>query len=173
VGVKKTLHRLQGQYYWPKMRAAVTKHVRCCKNCQLVRPKQTAEKAPLGNMQISGYAFEHLEIDVLGGDLQRSKRGNKYVLMLSCRNSGWPFAIPMRNVRSKTITGKLSELFCSIGIPKSPVLDNMPVSMARPYVGPATSTSPGGSVYATSLAIDKVKSSGRGILIRIGLAKPR
>ena len=30
VGVKKTLHRLQGQYYWPKMRAEITKHVRCC-----------------------------------------------------------------------------------------------------------------------------------------------
>ena len=70
-------------------------------------------------MQISGYAFEHLEIDVLGGDLQRSKRGNKYVLTLSCRSSGWPFAIPMRNVRSKTITDKLSELFCSIGIQKN------------------------------------------------------
>jgi len=95
-------------------------------NFQPVRPKRTAEKAPLGNMQISGYAFEHLEIDVLGADLQRSKRGNKYVSTLSCRTAGWPFAIPMRNVRSKTITDNLSELFCSIGIPKTLVLDNMP-----------------------------------------------
>ena len=80
------------------MRAAVTKHVRYCRNCQLIRPEQTAEKAPLGNMQIIGYAFEHLEIDVLGGDLQRSKLGNKYVLTLSRFTSGCPFAIPMRNL---------------------------------------------------------------------------
>ena len=77
-------------------------------------------------MLTSGHAFEHLEIDVLSGDLQRSKPGSKYVLTLSCRTSGRPFAIPMRNVRSKTITDKLSELFCSIGIPKTLVLDSMP-----------------------------------------------
>jgi len=64
--------------------------------------------------------------DVLGRDL-RSKQGNgnKYVLTLSCRSSCWPFTIPVRNVRSKTITDKLSELFCSIGIPKTLVLDSM------------------------------------------------
>jgi len=49
-------------------------------------------------MQIIGYAFEHLEIDVLGGDLQRIKLGNKYVLTLSRFTSGSPFAIPMRNL---------------------------------------------------------------------------
>jgi len=52
--------------------------------------------------------------------------GNKYVLTLSRFTSGCPFAIPKFNVkfnvRSKTITDKLSELFCSIGIPKTLVL---------------------------------------------------
>ena len=76
--------------------------------------------------QMVTWGWERPFNDVLGRDL-RSKQGNgnKYVLTLSCRSSCWPFTIPVQNVRSKTITDKLSELFCSIGIPKTLVLDSM------------------------------------------------
>ena len=92
-----------------------------------LKPIQKAERSPLQPLEaLDAPAFTHLELDILGGQLPRSKRGNKYVLTLCCRSSRWPFAIALPNLRPKTIADKLSRLFCSIGIPRSLTMDNMP-----------------------------------------------
>ena len=126
-GIRKPLQRLQCLYFWPKMKVLVANHVKCCSVCQLVKPIQKAERSPLQPLEaLDAPAFTHLELDILGGQLPRSKRGNKYVLTLCCRSSRWPFAIALPNLRAKTIADKLSRLFCSIGIPRSLTMDNMP-----------------------------------------------
>ena len=84
-----------------------------------------AEKAPLQPLVIKAHAYDDLSIDILGGDLPQTKRGNKYVLVICCSVSKWPFAIPLRNLRAKTIADKLTELWCAIGIPSVLRLDNM------------------------------------------------
>jgi len=65
-----------------------------------------------------------MQIDICGGDLPRTKRGHKFVLVLCCTVSKWVIAIPLRNIRAKTIAQKLIETFCSIGIPSVLRLDN-------------------------------------------------
>ena len=124
-GARKTTQRLQYHYFWPKLKKTVAHHVKYCRTCQLVKPHKIAERVPLQPMVFNTHAFDIVCVDVMGGDLPRAKRGNKYVLMLCCSVSKFPFAIPLRNLRAKTIAQKMTELFCCTGIPSKLILDQM------------------------------------------------
>ena len=50
---------------------------------------------------------------------------NKYLLVVICNVSKFTHAIPVRNLRAKTICDKLVEFFCFVGLPKVIRCDQM------------------------------------------------
>ena len=112
-GSTRTKLKLRTSFYWPKMQKMVRQYVRSCKECQLTAPIRQRERAPLQPIDvIQTHAHNDITIDVMGGQLPRSAKGNKYVLMIICNTTKWPHAIPLKNLKSDTIAQKLVEYFC-------------------------------------------------------------
>jgi len=101
-GIRKCTQRLQCHYFWPKQKQTVVHYVKCCKTCQMVKPQKVAERVPLEPLVFKTHAFDVIFLDIMGGSLERTRRGNKYILLLCCAVSKFPFAIPLRNLRAKT-----------------------------------------------------------------------
>ena len=118
MGITKTRQRLPALYYFPKMNTMVSDHVKCCKECQLTARKLKNERLPLQHVDIlQTHPFDDVTLDVMGGNLPVTARGNKFLLVVTCNVSHWVHAIPLRNLTSQTIADRLIELFCIFGIP--------------------------------------------------------
>ena len=126
MGIRKTRERLESLYYWPKMTKMISQHVRSCAACQRVAPRRTRDRAPLEPVQVMHtHPFDDISLDVMGGELPVSSKGNRYVLMIICNVTRWLEAIPLRNLRAQTIADKLVDFFCSKGIARVVRCDNM------------------------------------------------
>ena len=126
LGVKKTYQRLASLFYFRKMREKVKRHVKQCRACQMIAPKQTRDKQPLQPIQIMHtHPFDDLTLDVMGGDLPVTAKGNRYLLVLVCNVSKWTHAVPIRNLKADTIADKLIEFFTLFGLPSTIRCDNM------------------------------------------------
>ena len=53
------------------------------------------------------------------GPLPKTKRGNQYLLTVMCVSTRFPEAIPLRNIKAKTIVQALTKFFTLVGLPKS------------------------------------------------------
>ena len=58
------------------------------------------------------------------GPLKRTKRGNKYVLVIMDYATKWPEAFPLKMVDSETVARTLIEVFARVGIPDEILTDN-------------------------------------------------
>jgi len=120
-GARRILSHISDGFFFPKMWLRVKSYVRSCHVCQMTRALNKNERAPLQTTEVmQDAAFSHLQIDILGGDLPRSKSGYKYLLTIACVNSKWIEGVPLRNLRSKTIS-----FFCTFGFPRLITSDNM------------------------------------------------
>ena len=52
------------------------------------------------------------------GPLPRTKSGNQYLLTIMCASTRFPEAIPLRNVKSKSVVKALVKFFTLFGLPK-------------------------------------------------------
>ena len=60
--------------------------------------------------------------------------GNEYLLTIMCASTRFPEAIPLRNIKTKTIVKALIKFFTFVGLPKSVQSDqgsSIPASNAR------------------------------------------
>jgi len=116
MGCRKTKQRIEAYFFWPRMHKMISSHVRSCHNCQLVKPLKVKERQPLQPITIRTHAWDDISIDVLGGDLPLSIKGNKYLLVILCNTSKFVHAIPIPNLRAQTIATKLVDFFLLCGI---------------------------------------------------------
>ena len=63
-------------------------------------------------------SFSRVLIDCVG-PLPKSKSGNEYLLTIMCTSTRFPEAIPLRNIKAKTIVKALIKFFTLVGLPKS------------------------------------------------------
>ena len=57
------------------------------------------------------------------GPLKRSKKGNKYILVLMDYATKWPEAFPLRNILTETIVEHLIEVITRLGVPSEVLTD--------------------------------------------------
>jgi len=88
-GARRMLSHISDGFFFPKMWLRVKSYVRSCHVCQMTRALNKNEvPAPLQTTEVmQDAAFSHLQIDILGGDLPRSRSGYKYLLTIVCVNS--------------------------------------------------------------------------------------
>ena len=79
LGVKKTLEKIQSQFYWPGQQKDVE---RWCSSCQLCNSRKSpaSARAPLQLMEVTR-PFQRLGMDILG-PLPETERGNRYILVI-------------------------------------------------------------------------------------------
>ena len=73
------------------------------------KPNQTIPKAQLQPIPACDEPFSRILIDCVG-PLPRTKSGNEYLLTIMCTSTRFPEAIPLRNIKTKSIVK---------GLPKS------------------------------------------------------
>ena len=66
------------------------------------KPNQTIPKAQLQPIPAFDEPFSRILIDCVG-PLPRTKSGNEYLLTIMCTSTCFPEAIPLRNIKTKSI----------------------------------------------------------------------
>ena len=119
LGVKKTYHKILNHFYWPGLKTDVSNYCRSCHTCQVVgKPNQVIPKAGLQPIPAFDEPFSRIIIDCVG-PLPKTKSGNEYLLTIMCASTRFPEAIPLRNIKTKTIVKALVKFFTFVGLPKS------------------------------------------------------
>ena len=119
LGINKTYHKIINHFYWPGLRSDVSKYCKTCHTCQMVgKPNQTIPKAQLHPIPAFDEPFSRILIDCVG-PLPRTKSGNEYLLTIMCTSTRFPEAIPLRNIKTKSIVKALIKFFTFVGLPKS------------------------------------------------------
>ena len=119
LGVNKTYHKILNHFYWPGLKTDVSNYCRSCHTCQVVgKPNQVIPKAGLQPIPAFDEPFSRIIIDCVG-PLPKTKSGNEYLLTIMCAPTRFPEAIPLRNIKTKTIVKALVKFFTFVGLPKS------------------------------------------------------
>ena len=119
LGINKTFQKIITHFYWPGIRKDVVEFCKTCHTCQIVgKPNQVIPKAPLKPIPAFEEPFSRFMIDCVG-PLPKTKSGNQYLLTIMCVSTRFPEAIPLRNIKAKTIVQALTKFFTLVGLPKS------------------------------------------------------
>ena len=70
------------------------------------KPNQTIPKAQLQPIPAFDEPFSRVIIDCVG-PLPKTKKGCEYLLTIMCASTRFPEAIPLRNIKAKTIVNAL------------------------------------------------------------------
>ncbi|KAK3098851.1 hypothetical protein FSP39_023736 [Pinctada imbricata] len=119
LGVNKTYNRILSHFYWPKLRKDVSEFCKSCHSCQMVgKPNQVIPPAPLQPIPAFEEPFSRVLVDCVG-PLPRTRSGNQYLLTIMCTSTRFPEAMPLRNIKAKTIVKALTKFFSFVGAPKA------------------------------------------------------
>ncbi len=118
LGIKKTYNRILRHFFWPGLKADVSKYCKFCHVCQVVgKPNQPVPPAPLRPIPVMGEPFERVLVDCVG-PLPRTKSGNQYVLTMMCAATRYPEAVPLRSIKVKPVLKAMVKFFSTFGLPK-------------------------------------------------------
>ncbi|XP_065407431.1 uncharacterized protein LOC135972648 [Chrysemys picta bellii] len=115
LGREKTLQRVARRFFWPGIHREVADFCASCPECQRAGPKGVAP-APLVPMPVVGVPFERIGMDLVG-PLERSKTGNRFILVVVDYATRYPEAVPLKTATAPTIAGELVKIFARVGIP--------------------------------------------------------
>ena len=119
LGINKTYHKIINHFYWPGLKSDDSKYCKTCHTCQMVgKPNQTIPKAQLQPIPVFDEPSSRILIDCVG-PLPRTKSGNEYLLTIMCTSTRFPEAVPLRNIKTKSIVKALIKFFTFVGLPKS------------------------------------------------------
>ena len=116
LGRRKTYDKIKKRFYWCNMYKDVSYWCRICSTCGSRKMPHRHAKAPMKQYNV-GYPMERIAVDI-SGPYPVSKKGNKYLLVVSCYFTKWVDAIPMKTQEASYVATKLVNRFISIfGVP--------------------------------------------------------
>ena len=80
---RQTLQQIYSHFYWRDMTKHIKEYVNTCEQCQKANPKMIKETAVLHPIPIKTEVWHQIGIDLVG-PLKLTRRGNRYVLFISC-----------------------------------------------------------------------------------------
>ncbi|XP_051236276.1 uncharacterized protein LOC127352145 [Dicentrarchus labrax] len=121
LGKHKTLARIKRYFHWPGLRADVSQFCRTCPQCQKTSSRGPC-RAPLQPLPIVGTPFERLGMDIVG-PVERSKSGNRYMLVITDYATKYPEVFPLKSVKAKTVAFSLVQFFSRVCFPQEILTD--------------------------------------------------
>ena len=121
---KKTLDRIQAQFYWPGIQAYVKRYCASCDSCQRTTPKGRIGKVPLVNPPLIDTCFRRVAVDLIGPLDPVTERGNRYILTIVDLATRYPEAIALPRIEAERVAEALVEVFSRLGVPSEMLSDN-------------------------------------------------
>ncbi|MDD9818054.1 MAG: RNase H-like domain-containing protein, partial [Gammaproteobacteria bacterium] len=119
LGVTRTVEKVRQRFYWPTMFKDITNWCRTCDKCGRKKMAPAPQHAPLQSMPIPQYPWQWVSTDIVG-PFPCTKRGNKYVLTVTCGLTKWVEAFPIPNQEAQTVANILvNEVICRYGVPET------------------------------------------------------
>ena len=116
LGRRKTYDKIRKRFYWCNMHKDVSYWYRICSTCGSRKMPYRNAKTPMRQYNV-GYPMECIGLDICGPN-PVSKKGHKYLMVVSCYFTKWVDAIPLKTQDAKYVTSKLVDRFISIfGVP--------------------------------------------------------
>lgn len=122
LGQKKTLARIASRFHWPRLYMDVVDFCKSCPECQLTSPSKRGDRAPLVSLPIIDVPFTRIAMDIMG-PLERSRTGNRYILVVTDYATRYPEAFPLRNIKTRQIVNALIQFYSRVGIPREIITD--------------------------------------------------
>lgn len=122
-GHRKTDMRLRQHFFWPSVTSDVRTFCQSCDVCQRLSPKGRVKSVPLEPMPIVTEPFSKVAIDLVGPLSPRSTAGNRYILTLIDFATGFPEAVPLKEIDSISVAEALLLIFSRVGIPREILSD--------------------------------------------------
>ena len=101
LAAQKTYARIAARFYWPSMYTDVTEYCRSCPECQITSDR-TPSPAPLQPLPLIETPFERIAMDIVG-PFERSKSGNKYILVVCDYVTRYPETFPQKQIKAQYI----------------------------------------------------------------------
>ena len=120
---RKTEMKIKQQFYWPMMTSDIRDFCRSCDKCQRVSPKGRVKPVPLVKMPIITEPFSRVAMDLVGPISPPAEGGQQYILTLIDVATGFPEAIPLKEITSIAVAEALMLIFSRVGIPKEILSD--------------------------------------------------
>ena len=116
LGRRKTYDKIRKRFYWCCMHKDVSYWCRVCSTCGSRKMPHRNAKAPMQQYNV-GYPMERIGLDICG-PFPVSKKGHRYLMVVSCYFTKWIDAIPLKSQEAKYVASKLVNRFISIfGVP--------------------------------------------------------
>ena len=119
---RKTYMKISELFFWPGMTTDIKNYCQSCDLCQKMGSKGRLRKATLQKMPVISTPFERVAIDLVG-PLEKTTEGHRYILTIIDYASGFPEAVPLKNISSIDVAEALILVFSRVGIPKQVVSD--------------------------------------------------
>src|SRR6266487_3882841 len=114
-GVEAIYNKIAERYYWKGMYNDTKEYVKYCDKCQ--KREQKREKSYLNPIRV-GEPFERIGINFVR-PLERTRKRNKYILVVTDYLTKWPEAKPMRDATAENVVKFIYEgIICRHGCPK-------------------------------------------------------
>ena len=123
LGTKRTLERIQKDFYWPGIASDVKRYCRSCDVCQRTVPRGYNMRVPLGSVPLVATPFAKVGVDLIGPIVPTSTRGYKYILVMVDYATRYPEAVPLRRIDAITVAEALWEMWTRTGIPETIISD--------------------------------------------------
>lgn len=121
---RKTELRVKDKFHWPGLTTDIRDHCRSCDKCQRLGSKGRVKPVPLKQMPIITEAFSRVAIDLVGPLSPQSSEGHRYILTFIDFSTGFPEAVPLKDISSISVAEALISIFSRVGIPREILSDN-------------------------------------------------
>lgn len=122
-GVKRTMHRVLAEFYWPELQSDVKRFVNSCDQRQRTTPKDKMARAPLGIMPTIDTPFQRVVVDIVGPIAPATSKGNRYILTMVDYATRYPDAVALADITTEPVAKALVEMFTRTGVPRAILSD--------------------------------------------------
>ena len=120
---RKTGLKIGEQFHWPGMWSDIRAFCKSCDKCQRMSLQGRVKPVPLKQLPIITEPFSRVAVDIVGPLSPPTSEGHRYILTLIDFATGFPEAVPLRDVTSISTAEALLSIFARTGIPREILSD--------------------------------------------------
>lgn len=96
--------------------------IKCCDKCQRMQCLQKSTTSELHPVKVEPEVWSLVGMDLVG-PLTKTKKGNRYILTMTCYFSKWVEAVALLDKSAQCVAQAIFKVYCRHGAPQSIITD--------------------------------------------------